>query len=399
MTSDGDRSCRLPAAGNPLRLPRPPPLLAGAAVDRARRSGRFARRLRDARQAHRAGARRPDLLQRGGEHAGRVDTASPTSATVSQTAEHPPLTALVLTPTSWVMEQFDPGGNDLLAQRLTMTVFGAGCGVADRADRPRGGRTSCGALSAAVIAAIYPNLWVNDGLVMSRDVGHPGGRARHPPRVPVHPPSERGVRRVRVGLARGLAMLARAELGLLLASMVLPVVLFLRALSFKRQIVMFVVACLAAGLVVSPWLVANLTRFDEPVFFSTNDGLTLCGANLPPHLLRPGHRAVGTGLRRLPGAERRPLGGVERVAQRRPPLHPHAPRAPPGGGRGADRGGCGACTWPGMMASYNQNEGRETVGVVGRVLPCSGCWCRWRSWAGCCCGGDECPSRRWSRSS
>ena len=27
----------------------------------------------------------------------------------SQQAEHPPLTALALTPTSWVMERFDPG--------------------------------------------------------------------------------------------------------------------------------------------------------------------------------------------------------------------------------------------------------------------------------------------------
>jgi hypothetical protein len=43
---------------------------------------------------------------------------------------------------------------------------------------------------------------------------------------------------------------------------------------------MFLLACVVALAVVSPWLIANLTRFDEPVLFSTNDGLTLCGANL-----------------------------------------------------------------------------------------------------------------------
>src|SRR5919201_5279906 len=44
----------------------------------------------------------------------------------SQTAEHPPLTALALTPTAWVAEQINPGGEHVLPLRLTMTVFGAG---------------------------------------------------------------------------------------------------------------------------------------------------------------------------------------------------------------------------------------------------------------------------------
>ena len=44
----------------------------------------------------------------------------------TQTAEHPPLTAIALTPTSWVSEQIDPDGDHVLPQRLTMAVFGAG---------------------------------------------------------------------------------------------------------------------------------------------------------------------------------------------------------------------------------------------------------------------------------
>ena len=277
----------------------------------------------------------------------------------SQTAEHPPLTALALTPTSWVMEQFDPGGSHLLAQRLTMTVFGAGVvlliGLIGRA--VAGDRAG---LVAAVIAAVYPNLWVNDGLVMSETL------ATLAVALAILL-TYRFIRRPRaataawVGVACGLAMLARAELGLLLPLMVLPVVLLLRVLSFKRQIVMFLVACIASAAVVSPWLIANLTRFDEPVLFSTNDGLTVCGANL--------HRTYygqGTGLWALdcagfpvPKGDR----SVVSNALRRDGLHfirTHLGRLPVVVAVRVAR------VWslyaPGMMASYNQNEGRD-IGV------------------------------------
>src|SRR4051812_11423067 len=196
----------------------------------------------------------------------------------SQTAEHPPLTALALTPTSWVMEQFDEGGSHVLSQRLTMTVFGAAVVLVIGLL----GRSVAGAragLLAAAVGALYPNLWINDGLVMSETLAtlavalailltYRFIRAPKP------------VNAVWVGLAVGLAMLARAELGLLLPVMVLPVALFLKQLPFLRQLALFLVACLAALVLVSPWLLANLTRFDQPVLFSTNDGLTLCGANL-----------------------------------------------------------------------------------------------------------------------
>ena len=38
-------------------------------------------------------------------------------------------------------------------------------------------------------------------------------------------------------------------------------------------------AAVVAGAVVAPWTAWNLTRFDEPVTISTNDGTTLLGAN------------------------------------------------------------------------------------------------------------------------
>lgn len=274
----------------------------------------------------------------------------------SQDAQHPPLTALVLTPTSWVMEQFDPDGNHLLAQRLTMTLFGAGVvlliGLVGRS--VAGDRAG---LLAAGLAAVYPNLWINDGLVMSETLATLAVtlaillayRFIRAPRVATA---------AWLGAACGLAMLVRAELGLLLPLMVLPVALFLRACSFKRQIGLFLLAGLAAFAVVSPWLVANLTRFDEPVLFSVNDGLTICGANL--------HRTYygdGTGLWALdcinhpvPKGDR----SVVSNALRSDGLHfirDHLGRVPVVVAVRVAR------VWslyaPGQMANYNLYEGRD----------------------------------------
>jgi 4-amino-4-deoxy-L-arabinose transferase-like glycosyltransferase len=274
----------------------------------------------------------------------------------SQTAEHPPLTALALTPTSWVMERFDPGGSHVLAQRLTMTVFGAAVvlliGLLGRAVAgPRAG------LLAAAIAAVYPNLWINDGLVMSETLATLAValaillayRFLQDPKP---------VNAAWLGAACGLAMLARAELGLLLPLMVLPVALFLKSLPVVRQLGLFLVACLAALVIVSPWLIANLTRFDEPVLFSTNDGLTICGANL--------HRTWygdGTGLWALDCAGFPVPRGDRSVVSnhlRSEGLHfirDHLGRLPVVVAVRVAR------VWslyaPGQMASYNVNEGRD----------------------------------------
>ncbi len=272
------------------------------------------------------------------------------------------------------MEQFDEGGSHVLAQRLTMTIFGAAVvlviGLLGR--RVAGARAG---LLAAVVAALYPNLWINDGLVMSETLAtlavalailltYRFIRAPKP------------VNAVWVGLAVGLAMLARAELGLLLPVMVLPVVLFLKQLRLLRQLALFLVACLAALLLVSPWLIANLTRFDQPVLFSTNDGLTICGANLERTWY-----GDGTGLWALDCAGFPVPKGDRSVVSnelRADGLHfikDHLGRLPVVVAVRIGR------VWslyaPGQMASYNVNEGRdEAVSWAGFVtfwllVPCA----------------------------
>ena len=159
-------------------------------------------------------------------------------------------------------------------------------------------------------------------------------------------------------------MLARAELGLLLAGDGVAG----RAVRPHRSrsagsCVLFVVSCLAALVVVSPWLIANLTRFDEPVLFSTNDGLTICGANNDGS-----YYGSGTGLWALQscGAYLRPLSelGLEASTLSNDLrqkgldyLADHLDRLPVVVAARVAR------VWsvyaPGYMADYNRGEGRE----------------------------------------
>ena len=78
-------------------------------------------------------------------------------------AEHGPLTSLYLTP--WSLG----GGDNVGRQRFAITLLGIAVVplvglLARRVAGPRAG------LVAAAIAAVYPNLWINDSLVMSESL-------------------------------------------------------------------------------------------------------------------------------------------------------------------------------------------------------------------------------------
>jgi hypothetical protein len=183
-------------------------------------------------------------------------------------AEHGPLTPLLL---AAVSRLDDP----VPWQRLVMTVLGTLTVVAIGllARRVAGWWA---AVAAAAIAAVYPNLWMNDSLVMSEtpaallvvvvlwlglDVAAGSGLGRA----------------VALGVAIGLAALARSELVLLLP--ILLVVLVRARRGDTRRLA--VAGALAAGTLaaLAPWVVPNLVRFDRPVLLTTNDGTTLLGAN------------------------------------------------------------------------------------------------------------------------
>lgn len=189
-------------------------------------------------------------------------------------AEHPPVYASWLAIASWFGDGHQLGQT---AQMLWSCVLGAGtialCGLAGR--EIAGAR--CG-LVAAVLAAVYPNIWVHDGMLLSETAAifavslvlFLAYRYWHRPGIG---------RVVAVGLACGFAALTRAELMIAMVFVVAPLVLFIRDVPLSRRFLQLVIGGAAALLVVGPWVGFNLSRFREPVYISIGYGGTISAAN------------------------------------------------------------------------------------------------------------------------
>jgi 4-amino-4-deoxy-L-arabinose transferase-like glycosyltransferase len=201
-------------------------------------------------------------------------------------ADHPPLTSLTLAPVAWVLDRVpgidaDTRRGDIhsFAFRLTLAAFGAlTVLVIGLLGREVGGDRV--GLVAAAFAAVYPNLWVNDGLVMAETftalfaalVLYLAYRYRR-----IATP----LAAVGLGAACGFAALARSEMILLAPCIVLPILLSAGPLHRGQRLGRVGVAALALVVVVAPWVGFNLSRFEDPTFLATNDGQTLLGANCP----------------------------------------------------------------------------------------------------------------------
>jgi len=191
-------------------------------------------------------------------------------------ADHPPLTALVLVPAGLIGNTAD----SRLAMRLTMTIFGLGVVVlVGLLGRELFGDAA--GLVAAGLAAVDPNLWVNDGLIMSEALSTflTIAIVFCAYRV-LRGASGRWI--AGMAVLCGLAVLVRAELALLTPAIALPAV-WIGSRGSRvdtRRRVGLVAACGAgAVLVVMPWVGYNLARFEKPTFISTNDGFALLAGN------------------------------------------------------------------------------------------------------------------------
>jgi 4-amino-4-deoxy-L-arabinose transferase-like glycosyltransferase len=193
---------------------------------------------------------------------------------VRQSADHPPLYTMWLAIPSFVW----PGhAATPTVHMIWSCVLGAGtvvvCGLAGREIAgPRVG------LLAAALAAIYPNVWVHDGMLLSETA------ALFTTAVLLlfayrflHAPS--GWRAAWLGLWCGLAGLARPELVLALPLVLAPLVLLRRDRPWKQRLLWLGAGTLATAICIGPWLGYNLSRFDRPVYMSDNFGSTLGAAN------------------------------------------------------------------------------------------------------------------------
>lgn len=189
-------------------------------------------------------------------------------------ADHPPLTSLLLTPITWLTKS---SGSFLTAQRLMMVMIGVVSivVVAKIARLLAGDKVG---LIAAIITAVYANVWVNDGLIMAET---PTFFLLAITMLLALMYRRQHQRKYLVGLGAtsGLLALTRPELLLVTVLLVFFVIGVHRADNVKRRLKCAAVVLIASLIVIAPWIIWNQTRFSDSVYISTNDGLTLAGAN------------------------------------------------------------------------------------------------------------------------
>jgi len=188
-------------------------------------------------------------------------------------AGHPPLTVLVLAPAA------ELGGDSQLWMRFTMAALGtATVLLVGLLGRELAGERA--GLLAAAMAAVYANLWMNDGLLMSETLAAltTAGAVLLAYRLLRRPTL--GVA-LGLGAACGLAALARAELLLLVPLLGVPAAWTACRRDTRAQLRVIGGIVGATVVVVGPWIGFNLARFERPTFLSTGDGGALVGANCP----------------------------------------------------------------------------------------------------------------------
>jgi hypothetical protein len=188
-----------------------------------------------------------------------------------QAADHPPLYLVYLSLPSLV------GLRSVTSHLVWSAVLGTGTVVVVGLT----GREIAGprlGVIAAGLAAVTPNLWIPDGSLMAESMAMFATacalwfayRYWWDPRV-------RWL--VGVGVASGAGALSRSELILFVPFLVVPLVLLAPGPTRRARWQGLAAAAAAAALVLAPWIVFNLTRFERPELLSTQFGLLLTSAN------------------------------------------------------------------------------------------------------------------------
>lgn len=187
------------------------------------------------------------------------------------TAQHPPLYSTYLAAATVL------GADTPLAHRLASALLGVATALVLALLARRLGGNRAGLL-AGLIAAVYPNLWINDGLILSESLYAltiavlmwAAYALWLQPRV---------WRAAVLGAAISIATLTRSEAVALFAFLAPPLILWLGGLALRVRLRYLLVCGLAGLAVLSPWMIRNLLSFDEPVLLSSGSGYVLDIAN------------------------------------------------------------------------------------------------------------------------
>jgi 4-amino-4-deoxy-L-arabinose transferase-like glycosyltransferase len=189
-------------------------------------------------------------------------------------ASHPPLWTMML------VFAYAIGLKTYVAQLLGACAVGAAAvfmtGLVAR--EVAGNRAG---LIAAVVAALYPNYWINFGLGLGETVLLLIIGAVLLVAIRFwRRPSMWGA--ATLGLLGALAALTRAEQILLLVLVFVPLALVVRETTPRRRVAFIGVGLATALVVLAPWVGFNLARFDKPTYLSTDSGSTVASANCGP---------------------------------------------------------------------------------------------------------------------
>jgi 4-amino-4-deoxy-L-arabinose transferase-like glycosyltransferase len=182
-------------------------------------------------------------------------------------AEHPPLYTLFLAIPSVL--GFDTFREHVLSGAILGSLT---CGVVGFAGRAVAGRRV--GIIAALLAAVYTNLWVNDALVMSETIT--ALLAAFVIWFAYRFWQDPSVRHAAIfGFACGLAALTRAEFIFFFPIVAIPLAIRARGLVTRERVKRGVLIIVMAALPVLPWVGFNMARFNQPVTLSTGGDFTL----------------------------------------------------------------------------------------------------------------------------
>jgi 4-amino-4-deoxy-L-arabinose transferase-like glycosyltransferase len=195
-------------------------------------------------------------------------------------ADHPPGMTVILA----VLDLL--GFDTPQQQRAWMAVMGTGSVALIGFTGRRIGGMAVG-LVAAFLAAVYPNIWINDGMLMA-ETPFIFGIALFL-LCAYRWIEAKGWWDV-VGMSAGvtLAAMTRPEAVVLFVFLITPMLLARKDVGWKPRIGQLAVAALVPLVLFTPWVAYNLSRFTNPVYLSTGAGQTLVVGNCPLTYSGPG---------------------------------------------------------------------------------------------------------------
>ncbi len=186
-------------------------------------------------------------------------------------ADHPPGFVLLLA------GLYKIGVQEPHWQRVVMCFLGTvSIPVIGAVGRRIGGATV--GLVAAFLAAVYPNIWINDGMLMVETVFILAVAASlvFTYRL-IDAPSWADV--AWFSLSITVAASVRPEAAILFPCFVAPFLLTRKGLSWPKRFGTVGVAAIIPIVAFTPWVIHNLLRYENPVYLSTGAGQTLAVAN------------------------------------------------------------------------------------------------------------------------